>query len=156
MKWATHELQRLVHIDNSFRYTADLAEFLNEDLVDVMDIGPAEISGTFHCMEEEGRYLFEVNVECTLTMACAITLDPVSVPLRFDAELEFGKDPQDDYTIPIEGNTIDLDPAVFAEIMIQKPMRVLSPHAYDHYQEEIVTLDEDEKNESNPFAKLKK
>jgi len=156
MKWATNELQKLVHIDNSFRYSADFTGFLKEDMVDLMDISPVEVSGTFHYLEADSRYLFEVEIDCILTMPCAITLDPVEVPLRFETELVFGKNPDDDNTLPIEGNTIDLDPAVFAEILIQKPMRVLAPNAYDHFNEEIVTLDEDEKNDSNPFAKLKK
>jgi len=56
----------------------------------------------------------------------------------------------------IEGNSIDLDPYVFAEILLEMPMKVVSPHAYDHYEETVVTLDEEEKKESNPFAKLKK
>lgn len=156
MKWATKELRKLVHIDNHFRYTADLSEYLNEDLVDLIGISPVDIEGSFQYVEEEDRYVFSIVVDCTLTMACAITLDPLEVPLRFETDLEFGHEITDDNTLPIEGATIDLDPVVFANILIEKPMRVLSPNAYDQYEETIIKLDEDEKNETNPFAKLKK
>jgi uncharacterized protein len=155
MKWATHELRKLVHIDNQFRYTADMKAFLDENMIDLIDISPVEIAGSFLFLEDQDQYAFDVEVECTLTMICAITLEEVEVPLRFETEMLFGHDLEDDNLYQIEANTIDLDPCVFAEILIEKPMRVVSEHAYDHYEETIVRLDEDEVIESNPFAKLK-
>lgn len=156
MKWATKELRKLVHIDNRFQYSVDLTDYLQEDMADLIGISPVTVEGNFHYLEEEDRYLFQVTVECTLTMACAITLEPVDVPLRFATDLEFGHEISDDNTLPIIGDTIDLDPAIFASILIEKPMRALSPNAYDHYEETIVELDEDEKMENNPFAQWKK
>ena len=156
MKWATSELRKLVNIDNRFRYSADFTGYLTEDMADLIGISLADISGSFRYLKDEDQYLFDVVVDCTLTMACAITLAPVEVPLHFETDLVFGHEITDDNTLPIEGSTIDLDPVIFANILVEKPMRVVSPDAYDHYEEDIVTLDEDEKMETNPFAKLKK
>lgn len=156
MKWATHELRKLVYINNQFRYTADFQSYLNEKLIDLIDISPVEISGSFQVMQEEDRFIFDIVVDCRVTMLCAITLDEVEVPLHFETDLVFGHDFDDDNMHLIEGNSIDLDPYVFAEILLEMPMKVVSPNAYDHYEETIVTLDEEEKEASNPFAKLKK
>jgi len=156
MKWSLPELRKLIHIDNEFHYVADFQACMDGSILDLVDISPVNVSGSFQVMEEEDQFIFLIEVECTLTMLCAITLDEVAVPMRFESELVFGHDPEDDNMHLIEGNTIDLDPFVFAEILIEKPMKVVSEHAYDGYKEEIVTLDDEEKTESNPFAKLKK
>jgi len=156
MKWATHELRRLIRIDNQFEYVADMSAYLNEKLIDLVDISPVEVTGSFEYLEKENQFVFDITVDCTLTMLCAITLEEVAVPLHFETDLIFGHDPDDDNLYPIEGNTIDLDPVVFANIVIEMPMKVVSEHAYDHYEETIVTLDEEELPDSNPFTKLKK
>ena len=156
MKWATHELRRLIRIDNQFEYVADMSAYLNEKLIDLVDISPVEVTGSFEYLEKENQFVFDITVDCTLTMLCAITLEEVAVPLHFETDLIFGHDPEDDNLYLIEGNTIDLDPVVFANIVIEMPMKVVSEHAYDHYEETIVTLDEEELPDSNPFTKLKK
>lgn len=156
MKWSLPELRKLIHTNNEFRYVADFQGNLDGSIIDLLDISPVNVSGSFQIMEAEDQFIFLVDVECTLTMPCAITLEEVAVPMHFETELVFGHDPEDDNMHLIEGNTIDLDPYVFSEILIEKPMRVVSEHAYENYNEEIVTLDEDEKTASNPFAKLKK
>ena len=156
MKWATHELRRLIRIDNQFEYVADMSAYLNEKLIDLVDISPVEVTGSFEYLEKENQFMFDITVDCTLTMLCAITLEEVAVPLHFETDLIFGHDPEDDNLYLIEGNTIDLDPVVFANIVIEMPMKVVSEHAYDHYEETIVTLDEEELPDSNPFTKLKK
>jgi uncharacterized protein len=155
MKWATHELRKLIHIDNQFRYVADMQAFLNDKLIDLVDISSVEVAGSFLYLEKEDQFVFDVTVDCTLTMLCAITLEEVAVPLHFETDLIFGHDLEDDNLYPIEGNTIDLDPVIFANIVIEMPMRVVSEHAYDHYEEPIVSLDEEEVPDSNPFTKLK-
>jgi len=91
----------------------------------------------------------------TLVMACAITLEDVEVPLSFETELVFGTELVDDDVLPIDGITIDLDPSIWGEILVEKPMRVVSEHAYDHYSETRATIEADEPETANPFAKLK-
>lgn len=156
MKWSLPELRKLIHINNEFCYVADFHGNLDGSIIDLVDISPVNVSGSFQIMEAEDQFIFLIDVECTLTMICAITLNEVAVPMHFETELVFGHDPEDDNMHLIEGNTIDLDPYVFSEILIEKPMRVVSENAYENYKEEIVTLDDEEKTASNPFAKLKK
>ena len=54
----------------------------------------------------------------------------------------------------IEGITVDLLPIIWSNIVLEKPMRVLSENAYDDFSENNIELEADE-NEKNAFSKLK-
>ncbi|HOP56799.1 MAG TPA: hypothetical protein PLH02_04235 [Bacillota bacterium] len=156
MKWSTFELRKLHRTDNRFAYVCDCSDLIGENDEDLAGVSPVNVSGTFEYDEIGERYIFSIDIACHLTMLCAITLDEVDVPLNFHSILEFASVVKDDFTLPIEGTTIDLDPFIWAEIMVEKPMRVLSENAYRNYREEIIELDEAEKMADNPFAKLQK
>ena len=155
MKWSISELNKYRLTNNTFDYLADFQSFITDDLIDFIDISLVSVSGSFRVIEAFAEYVFDVKVNCTLTIACAITLKPVEVPLEFETSLKFSTSLVDDSVYLIEGNTVDLDPVIWANILIERPMRVVSDDAYEYYQEEIVTLDEDEKIAANPFGKLK-
>jgi uncharacterized protein len=155
MKWSINELNKYRLSNNTFDYIADFSTYITEDMIDFIDVSPVKISGSFKVLEAFEQYLFEVKVECTLTIACAITLEPVDVPMEFETSLIFSKSLEDDNVYLIEGSTVDLDPVIWANILIEKPMRILSKNAYENFDESIVTLDDDEKIAVNPFGKLK-
>ncbi len=156
MKWSINELNKFRLTNHTFEYTADFHAFVTEDLIDLIDISDVEVSGSFQVIEAFEQYLFDLTIKCTLTLACAITLQPVDVPMNFQTSVIFSKTFVDDSVYLIEGNTVDLDPIVWSNILIEKPMKVVAENAYDHYSEDIITLDEDEKIAANPFGKLKK
>ncbi len=155
MKWSIQELNKFRLTNNTFDYTTDLSSFVNEDFVDFIRMSLVSVKGSYQVLSAFDEYVFEVHVECILTMACAITLQPVDVPISFDTSLSFATTPIDDSVYLIEGNTVDLDKVIWANILIEKPMRVIAEDAYDHYQEDIVTLDESELQAVNPFSKIK-
>ncbi|PKL00110.1 MAG: hypothetical protein CVV56_07830 [Tenericutes bacterium HGW-Tenericutes-1] len=155
MKWSINELNKFRLTNNTFDYVSDFHSFITDDLVDLIDISDVSVSGSFQVLEAFEQYLFDVKIQCTLTLACAISLKPVEVPMDFETTLSFATSLVDDSVYLIEGNTVDLDPVVWANILIEKPMRVVASDAYDEYSEEIVTLDEEEKMNQNPFGKLK-
>jgi uncharacterized protein len=65
----------------------------------------------------------------------------------------FSQDINDDYN-NIEGITIDLLPIIWSNIILEKPMRILSENAYQNQEEETVEFDKsDDLNQA--FAKLK-
>lgn len=154
MKWTIQELRKLSRTQNNFHSTCDCKKYINEDEMDILDVSLVDVLGKFQVMERQELYVFELEITCELTMPCAITLEEVLVPLHFHTTLEFAKAFIDDNTHIIEGMTIDLEPYIWAEILVEKPMKVLSEHAYDSYVEELVHLDEDEINPS-PFKTLK-
>lgn len=155
MKWSINELNKFRLTNNTFDYVSDFHSFITDDLIDLIDISDVSVSGSFQVLEAFEQYLFDVKVQCTLTLACAISLKPVEVPMEFETTLSFATSLIDDSVYLIEGNTVDLDPVVWANILIEKPMRVVADDAYDDYIEEIVTLDEEDKLSKNPFGKLK-
>ncbi len=155
MKWSINELNKFRLTNNTFDYVSDFHSFITDDLIDLIDISDVSVSGSFQVLEAFEQYLFDVKIQCTLTLACAISLKPVEVPMDFETTLSFATSLIDDSVYLIEGNTVDLDPVVWANILIEKPMRVVASDAYDEYSEELVTLDEEEKMNQNPFGKLK-
>ncbi|MCK7485794.1 MAG: YceD family protein [Bacillus subtilis] len=154
MKWTIPELKKLRTTANKFAYTAVFDAFLRED-DDILAVSPAEISGSFQVLRDPEQFVFMVEVDVTLVMACAITLRDVEVPLSFETELVFGTDLADDDVLPIDGITIDLDQYLWGEILVEKPMRVVAEDAYDGYSETKATIEADEPETANPFAKLK-
>ncbi len=157
MKWTIQELRKLRNTGNRFAYTADFTRFLSEDQADILAVSPVVITGSFAVLKDPDEFVFEVTVKCILTMACAVTLAAVEVFLDFSVELEFAEVPADDNVHQIEGITIDLDPYLWGEILIEKPMRVVAPGAEEGFTEQPVTFDADDRPEAaNPFAKLKK
>ncbi|MCK7487204.1 MAG: YceD family protein [Bacillus subtilis] len=155
MKWTIHELKKRGRTDPTFDYVADLKSYLSELVPDVLDIGPVHIHGSYRIQEHDQEYWFDVFVETVLTMPCAITLEEVEVPLRFQTELMFARTLVDDQTQLIEGITIDLDPIIWSEIVVEKPMKVVKEGASlddIHQNPEIEDADEDSQN---PFSELK-
>jgi len=154
MKWTIQELRKLSKTLNNFHNYCDCKKYLSEDDPDIHDISDVEVAGNFQVLGSEGLYIFNVEISCVLTMPCAITLEEVKVPLHFETSLEFSQTFIDDNTHVFEGITINLDPYIWAEILVEKPMRVVSQNAYESYSEDIVELEEDETS-TNPFAGLK-
>jgi len=156
MKWTIPELKKLRTTGNRFAYDADFGRFLNDD-EDVVGISPVAISGSFRVLQDPEEFVFDVSVACTLVMPCAITLADVEVPIAFTTTLRFAERPEDDEALAIEGITIDLDPYVWGEILIEKPMRVVAEGAYEGYRDEVATFEDDDvPDPANPFAQLKK
>ncbi|OHE40985.1 MAG: hypothetical protein A2Y16_05025 [Tenericutes bacterium GWF2_57_13] len=154
MKWTIPELKKLRTTANKFAYTAVFDAFLRDD-DDILAVSPADITGSFQVLRDPEQFVFMVQVNITLVMACAITLADVDVPLSFETELVFGTELVDDDVLPIDGITIDLDAYLWGEILVEKPMRVVAANAYDNYSENHVTIEADEPDAANPFAKLK-
>ena len=149
MKWTIHELIKLENINNKINETIDLSDYIIG--TDILGISDVHVEGDFEILESE-EFVFYLSIECTLTLACAITLKELEYHMDFDVEEVFTTYKNEDSNI-IEGITIDLLPIIWSNILLEKPMRVLSENAYDEVDFENVEFDEDET--VNVFAKLK-
>ena len=154
MKYTVMELIKHYRTDNRIAYVFDGDKYLSDDYPDLVGISPIVVSGSFQVDHDDEIFVFDLEITCDLTMLCALTLVEVKVPLSFESTLTFALNQREDYMLQVDGLEIDLDPHVFAEILIEKPMKVVSASAREHYQEEIVNMDESEKLEASPFAKL--
>ena len=149
MKWTTHELVKLENTNNEIDEILDLSSFIEE--TDILKISDVIVTGDFEIYDQE-EFVFYLNIKCTLTLPCAITLKEVNVDLDIDTEETFSFKENEDSHI-IDGITIDLLPIIWSNIILEKPMRVLSENAYDNVDFENQEFEIDE--EQNAFASLK-
>jgi uncharacterized protein len=156
LKWTIHELIKKATNDNYIDAKLDLRKYLREDFIDLVDIFDTSVTGDFTYHEVDEVFTFNLNIKTTLIMLCSITLEEIPVNLDFTSQLNFSVEFIDDDTHVIEGITLDIEPYIFSEIIIEKPMKIISSGAYEKYHEEIEELTEEEIIESSPFARLKK
>jgi uncharacterized protein len=149
MKWTIHELMKLENSNNQFEETIDLSEYIES--TDIIRISDVHVKGDFETFDAE-EFIFYLSIDCTLILPCAITLKEVEYPLSIDVEEVFTTYKNDESNI-IEGITIDLLPIIWSNIILEKPMRILSENAYDEVDFENVEFEEDEPK--NAFANLK-
>jgi uncharacterized protein len=156
LKWTIHELIKKANNENFIQAKLDLRPYLSKEFEDLIDILETEVSGEYEYFQSEEMFSFDLDIKTTLIMLCSITLREIKVPLNFHSQINFSLCFIDDDTHVIEGITIDLKPYIFSEILVEKPMRVISEDAYEVYHDEVTELTDEEKESSNPFAKLKK
>jgi len=149
MKWTIHELVKLAHVNNEIDEIVDLSSYIEG--TDIAAISPVRVVGDFE-VYDNNEFVFYLDIECTLTLECAITLKEVLYPMDLSVEESFTTFPNDDSTI-IEGITIDLLPIIWSNILLEKPMRVISEGAYDEVDFGNTEIDEEP---DNVFANLKK
>ncbi len=156
LKWTIHELIKKATNDNEINESLDLRKYLRDDFIDLVDILETSVTGNFTYHEIDELFAFNLKIQTTLIMLCSITLKEIPVNLEFYSQLNFSIEFIDDDTHVIEGITIDLEPYIFSEILVEKPMKIVSRDAYDKYHEELEELSEEELIENSPFARLKK
>ncbi|TVP94776.1 MAG: hypothetical protein EA374_06075 [Acholeplasmatales bacterium] len=151
MKFTLPEIKKKQYQDTTFTTTLDVSAYAEED-PEILAIAPVKVTGRFH-IEAATRYHFDLHIETTLSLACAITLDPVEVPLIIDVTETFCEGAVDEDCRSIEGITIDLLPIVWSNIYLEKPLRVTKPEAsFERHSEP----DEDAPTINPAFAALKK
>jgi len=156
LKWTIHELIKKAKNDNLIDETIDLRAFLKSEFEDLVDIYDTSVIGEYHYYQSENLFEFNLEITTKLIMLCSITLVEIPIDLNFKSQLNFSVNYINDDTHVIDGITIDLKPYIFSEILVEKPMKVISKGAYKKYQENLVELSEAELTDNSPFAKLKK
>ena len=156
LKWTIHELVKKAKNDNLIEGTLDLRKFLSSEVIDLLDISSTKVAGKYYYNEIENIFSFHLNIDTELKMLCSLSFETVPVNLNFYSQINFSVNYIDDDTHVINGITIDLAPYIFAEILIEKPMRVIASNAKIDVKQDLVKLTDEEKEAANPFAKLKK
>jgi len=150
MKWTIHELIRIYNQDNTFEGDIDFSDWIEK--TDIIRISKCHVEGDFEIYNND-EYVFYMDIVCTLTLPCAITLQEVDYEIDISVEETLSTVKNEDFHI-IEGITVDLLPIIWSNIVLEKPMRILSENAYDNFSENNIELEADE-NEKNAFSKLK-
>ena len=149
MKWTIHELIKNYATNNKFGSVLDFSDKI--DNTEILAISKVEVKGDYE-VYDSSEFVFYVDIKCTLTLQCAITLK--EVPFNIDIEVEevFSLEKREDSNT-IEGITIDLLPIIWSNIILEMPMRVVSENAYDNFELDNTEFDDDEVE--NAFSNLK-
>lgn len=131
-------------------------EFTEEQIksVDLLDLKDVTLRGNIW-KDTLDEFILELDVTGTMVLPCAITLKPVFQPFHtiisgnlLDLLEEIGT-----FDKKIE-NTIDILPIIWENILMEIPMRVVSPDAQDIDLKgdgwKLVKEDEEKKPEINP------
>jgi uncharacterized protein len=128
-------------------------EYLNGS--DIKSITPVKVSGYVYNNEEE--LSLEIIVSGTMILTCARTLKDVEYPFNIEINEIIGEN--EDNSLEIVQNSLDIFPIVWQNILVDVPLRVLHPDAKEESLEgdgwRLITED-DKKEVIDPrLAKLK-
>lgn len=122
---------------------------------DIRKISPIKVSG--YILNNDEDYELNINVTGTMILPCARTLKDVEYPFNIDIDEIIGEN--DDNSLEIIQNRLEIFPIIWQYILVDVPLRVLHPDAKEESLEgdgwRLITED-DEKEVIDPrLAKLK-
>ena len=121
-KLITNLSDRII-IDDEFEFDKDYLQN-----TDIKDISKVKING--YIKPNEGNFDLFLNVKCTLTLICSISLKDVKYDIDININEVLGEDNEDilfEENNKIINNTIDLIPIICQNIILEVPLKVISP-----------------------------
>ena len=125
---------------------------------DIKDISDVKVSGEI--TSDEVETVINLNIKCNLTLTCSVSLKDVNYPVDINIEEIIGENDEnlEDFD-KIINNSIDLVPIIWQNILLEVPIRVVSP---DIKEENIygdgwkfITKEEENKEIDPRLSKLK-
>lgn len=147
MKWSIQQLLKIKDFPYSFSETLDFSDEAGT-IDDIISVSPVNITGRIKRIDDE-TYQFVYHVHAIMVLQCALTLDPVEYVFDEDYDEIYSTTENDDYFL-IEKNTIDTKVMVWSNIIIDKPINVTLPNAYDILKERGISLNEIPEFEDDP------
>ena len=123
---------------------------------DIIRISPVKVNGYISNNNEE--YELNITISGTMILPCARTLKDIEYPFSSEIDEVIGEN--DDDSLEINQNRLDIFPIVWQNILVDVPLRVLAPDTSDAPQEgdgwKVISEEEDKKETIDPrLAKLK-
>ena len=127
-------------------------EYLTKD---IKDISKVNVNGN---ITSDGYMLYlNLNIKCVLTLICSISLKDVKYDINCDIEEEISED--NDENMKILNNSIDLLPIIWQNILMEIPIKVVSPDIEEKniYGDgwKFITDEEEDKEIDPRLSKLK-
>ena len=127
-------------------------EYLNDD---IRDISKVSVNGS---ITNDGYMLsLRLNIKCILTLICSISLKDVKYDIDTSIEEEISE--ENDENMKILNNSIDLLPIIWQNILMEIPIKVVSPDIEEKniYGDgwKFITEEEEEKEIDPRLSKLK-
>lgn len=141
MKWSVQQLEKLTTSKYEFDFTSDFKEEIKQ-VEDILDINPVKVTGTIERLEY-GTYRVKYSMSVLLVLQCALTLDPVEYQLDCQYDEVFSTTDCDEYFL-IENNTLNMDIVIWTNILMEKPLSVTLPNAYEILKERGIEIIEDD------------
>ena len=95
---------------------------------DIKDISKIKIDGFIR--PYQNNYELSLNIKCTLTLVCSISLKDVKKDINISINEIIGEENEDielEENNKIINNTIDLIPIIWQNIILEVPLKVISP-----------------------------
>lgn len=122
---------------------------------EIRKISPVKVSGYLSNNEEE--YELDINITGTMVLPCARTLKDVDYP--FNININEVIDENNDNSLEIIQNRLEIFPIIWQNILVDVPLRVLAPDAKEESLEgdgwRLITQDDDKEEIDPRLAKLK-
>lgn len=127
---------------------------LKDDLIGlegILDIKSLNVKGKIKS-EFNGIYKIGFDLQCVLVLECAISLKQVVYEIETSFDEEFSLNENDDCFL-INGQTLDTKEAIITNLLINKPVRVISDG--ESFDDEDDHFEDEETVSNNPFESLK-
>ncbi len=122
---------------------------------DIRKISPVKVEGFI--LNNEETYELDINVSGVMILPCARTLKDVEYSFNIDINEIIGEN--DDNSLEIIQNRLEIFPIVWQNILVDVPLRVLAPDAKEESLEgdgwRLITEDNDKEEIDPRLAKLK-
>ena len=149
MKWSLQQLLKIQKFPYSFEETLDLSAEI-EEIEDIYEIGPVNITGSINRLDHE-TYQFIYRIQVKLVLQCALTLDPVEYVFDEEYDEIYSTTENDEYIL-IEKNTIDTYQMAWSNIIIDKPINVTRPDAYEVLKQRGISLEEEFEEDDDDYV----
>ena len=151
------DLSKMIY-NNLYKLYIDEEIIIDEEKLngtDIRKISPVKVEGFISYNDEE--YELDVRVTGVMTLACARTLKDVEYP--FDIEINEKLDENEENSLEIVQNSLEIFPIIWQYILVDVPLRVLHPDAKEESLEgdgwRLITEDEKKEVIDPRLAKLK-
>ncbi len=94
---------------------------------EIRRLTPVKVTGTVS-KDESGIYHLNLNVGGTMILPCVVSLEDVEYPFAFEInEILTDMEEEDENYIKFDGNSIDILPIIWQNIVMEIPLKVESP-----------------------------
>ena len=122
---------------------------------DIKKISPVKVDGFI--LNNEETFELDINVSGVMILPCARTLKDVEYPFDININEVIGEN--DDNSLEIIQNRLEIFPIVWQNILVDVPLRVLAPDAKEESLQgdgwRLITQDNDKEEIDPRLAKLK-
>lgn len=141
MKWSVQQLEKLTNTPYKFEFTLDFKEEIKK-VEDILGINDVLVKGEM-IKVNYGTYRLTYKMHVPLILQCALTLDPVEYLIETEYDEVHSVENIDEYFL-IENNTLDMKSIIWTNILMEKPLSVTLPNAYEILKERGIEIIEDD------------